>query len=127
MSYPMPHQCPACQHAMVVTELTCPECSTKVSGQFVASGLQQLQARQLQFVEVFLRCRGNIREVEKELGISYPTVRARLNQVLRDMGLSEEEGSDVETTEPMEILTSLEAGQLTVEEALHRLRKENER
>lgn len=117
-----PLHCPACTELMNITELTCPHCETRVSGTFQAHGLHQLNAEQLQFVEVFLRCRGNIKEVERDLKISYPTVRSRLDQVVQALGYAsaseEAEGQD----EATEVLEALDAGTLSFDEAMERLR-----
>ncbi|WDL96259.1 DUF2089 domain-containing protein [Alicyclobacillus sp. ALC3] len=124
-AYPAPVHCPACQSRMMVTELTCPECDTCVQGAFEAPGLQRLNAEQLQFAEVFLRCRGNIREVERELKISYPTVRSRLDQIIQAMGYSALEGTDDESASrsvTTAALDGLDAGTLSFEDALELLK-----
>lgn len=123
----MPFVCPACQEAMNVSELTCPECQTKVQGDFTASPLHRLNRDQLEFVEVFVRCRGNIKEVEKELKISYPTVRAKLDVLIRDMGYPGAPDSDTEPApswNSSEVLDLLGSGALSFDEALARLKKE---
>ncbi|MCL6452523.1 MAG: DUF2089 domain-containing protein [Alicyclobacillus sp.] len=126
MAYPAPTHCPACSEVLEVTELTCPRCATRVQGVFTASRLSRLTVDQLNFVEVFLRCRGNIREVERDLKISYPTVRTRLDQILQAMGLSDapaEWPAAADTSGPTtDVLEALDAGNLSFEEALARLR-----
>lgn len=123
MPYPVPTKCPACEAQMDVTELTCPECQTKVQGVFEGSALHRLSSEQLQFVEVFLRCRGNIKEVERDLKISYPTVRSRLDQVIQSLGYPVSEEDFDESMEPAEdVLDALDTGSLSFEEALERLR-----
>jgi hypothetical protein len=110
---------------MAITELTCPTCQTVVRGHFDAPGLHRLTTDQLQFVEVFVRCRGNIKEVEKDLKISYPTVRSRLDQIIQSMGYDvpprNDDGSDRGTAD---VLNALETGELSFEEALHRLKED---
>lgn len=125
MSYPIPLSCPACTKPMRVTELSCPHCETSVRGQFEVSGLHRLNGEQLQFVEVFLRCRGNIKEVERDLKISYPTVRSRLDQVIQSMGypLQREESSDTSSRRE-EVLDALGSGELSFEDALNILKGE---
>ncbi|QSO46178.1 DUF2089 domain-containing protein [Alicyclobacillus mengziensis] len=123
MPYPVPTKCPACSAQMDITELTCPECQTRVEGVFAGSALHRLTTEQLQFVEVFLRCRGNIKEVERDLKISYPTVRSRLDQVIQSLGypVSSEDSSDF--VDPAEnVLEALDTGELSFDEALQRLR-----
>ncbi|MCL6636329.1 MAG: DUF2089 domain-containing protein [Alicyclobacillus sp.] len=115
---------------MAVTELTCPHCATKVQGVFAAPGPFRWTTEQWQFVEVFLRCRGNIREVERELNLSYPTVRARLDQVIQAMGYASGKASAQFTPEagldvsPAGVLDALGSGELTFEEALRRLKED---
>ncbi|KPV44250.1 DUF2089 domain-containing protein [Alicyclobacillus ferrooxydans] len=122
MPYPVPTKCPACASQMVITELACPECQTKVQGVFEGSALQRLTSDQLQFVETFLRCRGNIKEVERDLKISYPTVRSRLDQVIQSLGYSvSDDESQLETDPAEDVLEALDTGSLTFEEALERL------
>ena len=66
--------------------LECPACGSALQGNFTLGRLARLTREQLQFVEVFIRCRGKIKDVEEELGISYPTVVGRLNEVVQAMG-----------------------------------------
>ena len=70
-------KCPVCNEPLLVSELQCPTCNIKISGQFELCKFCKLPPEQRAFAEVFIKNRGNIREVEKELGISYPTVRGR--------------------------------------------------
>ena len=72
-------QCPVCDADLRITELTCSTCSTKLHGDFPPAPLARLSREHQQFIQTFLRCRGVIRDVERMLGISYPTVRARLD------------------------------------------------
>jgi len=86
VDYKIPHQCPICKHEMLVTKLACTHCPTMLEGDFRTCKFCKLPDDQLLFVETFLKCRGNIKEVEKELGISYPTVRSRLDCVIQSLG-----------------------------------------
>lgn len=121
----VPLRCPSCTEHMSITELTCQHCQTRVQGVFDAPGVHRLNADQIQFVEVFVRCRGNIKEVEKDLKISYPTVRSRLDQVIQGMGYDVTNRSE-ESTEgnAVEVLNALDTGELTFEEAMERLRED---
>src|SRR4051812_12507180 len=83
---PIPGKCPVCSNAMHVTRLQCGNCGTGIDGVFALGRLQGLTPEQVQFVEAFLKCKGKIKDVEGELGISYPTVVGRLNEVVRAMG-----------------------------------------
>ncbi len=98
---PLPGRCPVCTNALTVTRLQCGHCGTGIDGAFGLGRLQALSSEQVQFVETFMKCKGKIKDVEGELGISYPTVVARLNEVVRAMGFEVEEGdlSDVDQYE----------------------------
>ena len=97
----MPGRCPVCNNPMAVTRLQCQHCGTAVEGLFSLGRLQALTPEQVRFVETFIKCRGKIKDVQDELDISYPTVVARLNEVVRAMGyeVGEEELSDVDRFE----------------------------
>ena len=125
--YPMLGRCPVCGELLEVTRLHCRQCDTSLEGHFETGRLSRLSPDQLNFVETFLRCEGTIKRVEKELGISYPTVRARLEDAIRALGfevistLATDSGglSDIERAE---ILDRLDRGELTSEEAVAQLR-----
>ncbi|REE92950.1 hypothetical protein A8990_10233 [Paenibacillus taihuensis] len=129
MKYPPPQQCPVCESKLTIQELKCDHCSTVIQGNFEATRLASLNGEQLHFVEVFLKVRGNIREMEKELGISYPTVRNRLDQIVDSLGFQSMPASpssppppsqqqDAEQSQRKQILAKLDEGSITVEEAL---------
>ena len=75
-------QCPLCDAPLETSELSCTGCAATVRGTFATAPLARLTADQQRFAETFLLCRGVIRDVERELGVSYPTVRARLDAVV---------------------------------------------
>src|SRR3984893_6924104 len=85
---PLLLKCPSCNGDLAVSKLHCDSCDITVEGDFSIPALLRLNRAQLDFVEVFLKNRGIIREVERELGVSYPTVRARLDEVLEAIGLN---------------------------------------
>jgi hypothetical protein len=117
-------QCPVCQHQLEVTKLYCRNCDTTIEGHFEVGNLQQLSADQLSFLITFVRNEGKINRVGEELGISYPTVRGRLHDVIRSLGYEvgeEEEPASISDEERQSILDSLSQGKLTSEEALKRL------
>src|SRR5262245_13055656 len=86
----MPHDvistCPVCSHELSVTRLNCAECGTTLEGSFSVGRFGRLSREQMTLLESFLRSRGNLREMERELGISYPTVRSRVEQLVRSLG-----------------------------------------
>jgi hypothetical protein len=79
-------RCPICEAELVVTHLRCQRCGTGLEGTFTLNKFDRLSREQLRFVDVFIKNRGVIRDVERELGISYPTVRSRLDEVIRSLG-----------------------------------------
>jgi len=81
--------CPVCQGELTVTRLHCRSCGTALEGEFGVGRFGRLEREQLTFLESFLRSRGNLKEMERELGISYPTVRSRLEVLLRALGLGD--------------------------------------
>jgi hypothetical protein len=81
--------CPVCRGELTVTRLQCRSCGTALEGEFGVGRFGRLEREQLTFLESFLRSRGNLKEMERELGISYPTVRSRLETLLRALGLGD--------------------------------------
>ncbi len=113
--------CPSCGSPMEVRRLECPSCEIGVDGRFDTGPLARLNREQLDFVEVFLRARGKIKDVEEDLGISYPTVVAKLNDVLVALGF--EAGEDARDSDRRQrILDDLSAGRLSASEAASQLR-----
>lgn len=137
--------CPVCGNGMVISRLTCRNCGSSLEGSFSLhehssrfdaparhgglrsdrgearfGHLARLDGVQLEFVEVFLRCRGIIKNVEDMLGISYPTVKARLANVLEALGFDSEEDLPVADHRRMrrEILADLAAGRISTDDAL---------
>jgi hypothetical protein len=86
MGYAVIGRCPVCNDLLEVTSLHCRTCDTTLEGHFDLGRFYQLTPEQLAFVETFVRCEGKINRVEEELGISYPTVRNRLSEVIRALG-----------------------------------------
>jgi hypothetical protein len=117
-------KCPVCGEGLEVVRLECPHCHSAIEGRFSISRLFRLDDEQLQFVETFLKVRGNIKEMERELGISYPTVRNRLDAILQTMGYPIETAREEESAQRRrEILNQLQAGKITAEEAVRLLRQ----
>lgn len=153
---PMPTKCPVCGGDLIVTRLHCPSCETSLEGSFAPGGsalqeafspeqlrsllpFSRLNQEQLFFVLTFVRCEGRFNRMEEELGLSYPTLRSRLDEIIRALGFEparEEaaaaaaaaaEGSIPALPGPEErqkILDMLNQGVIDVEEARHRLRGE---
>jgi hypothetical protein len=94
----MPHDvistCPVCSSELAVTRLHCRSCGTTLEGEFSVGRFGRLTREQLLLLESFLRSRGNLRDMERELGISYPTVRSRVEALVRALGFGPRADSD---------------------------------
>jgi hypothetical protein len=121
-----PHQvltrCPVCGDEMRIVRLQCESCDSVLEGNFTLGRLQRLTREQVQFVELFIKCRGKIKDVEEELGVSYPTVVARLNEVVQAMGFEVRPEDADAAGRRQGILDELAAGTITAAEAAARLR-----
>lgn len=116
--------CPICSGQLYVTHLKCSACQSELNGNFVGNEFSRLPEDKLDFLRVFLACRGNLKEVEAALSLSYPTVRGRLDQLLEALELHP--GTEGAAVKPehnrVAVLEALERGELTLEEAERRLR-----
>jgi hypothetical protein len=148
---PILTKCPVCGGDLMVTRLHCPSCDTTIEGEFDpgASGsrlqevfspeqlkpllpFSRLSAEQLQFILTFVRCEGRFNRMEEEMGLSYPTLRNRLNEIIRSMGYEppREEAAVSRAEQPagpgpaerQAILDQLSQGEIDLEEAKRRLR-----
>ncbi|RZS92782.1 DUF2089 domain-containing protein [Cuneatibacter caecimuris] len=113
-------RCPVCSGELTVAKLKCQACDTVIENNFRLSKFDYLSDEELFFTETFIRCRGNIKEVEKELGISYPTVRSKLDGVIKKLGY--EENGEEQASRKEEILRALENGEITAEQAIAQLK-----
>lgn len=123
MTYTAITNCPVCSHLLHITKLQCSHCHTTIENKFKLSKIASLSQEQLEFVETFLICRGSIKEVEKELGISYPTVRGKLNDIISALGY-ETEAAKKNDRDEKKIVSMLENGEITPEEAIKLLKNE---
>lgn len=131
--------CPTCGGAFAVTELTCTVCDTVVRSRYSPCPFCSLSPEDLAFLLVFVKNRGNVKEMERELGVSYWTIRGRLNEVISAMGF---EAPEDDTDEPpadkgrrpareaespaaarQAILDQLKNGEISAEEAAGRLER----
>src|ERR1700741_5567711 len=100
----MPHDvistCPVCSGELAVTPLHCRSCGTTLEGEFSVGRFGRLTKEQLTLLESFLRSRGNLRDMERELGISYPTVRSRVEALIRALGFGPRDGDEAGADEP---------------------------
>lgn len=114
-------KCPVCGSDTEVTKITCNNCDTTLEGHFHLCKFCKLTNDQRAFIDVFMKCRGNIKEVEKELGVSYPTVKNKLEDAAAALGHK----ADPEPAVPgknKSILDKLNSGEISVEEALEQMK-----
>ena len=119
----MPTACPSCATELLVTRLQCPACGTEVAGTFTLGRLASLPEPHASLLELFLRVRGNVKDMERELGLSYQTVRARLEEALTAAGLDRPRDATGDAARRTAILDQLESGAISASEAAARLRE----
>lgn len=112
-----PSACPVCGGQYETTKLTCSGCKSELSGHFSGCDFCRLNDEEEYFVLTFLKCRGSIKDVEKALGISYPTVRGKLDAVIKKLGLESSMSSEEIKTERKAVFDRLDRGELTADEA----------
>ncbi|HJX41774.1 MAG TPA: DUF2089 domain-containing protein [Anaerolineales bacterium] len=119
---PLLTTCPVCAGALTVTRLHCRSCDTSVEGHFETGRMGRLRADQLQFVETFIRCEGKLNRMERELGLSYPTLRSRLTEVITQMGFElGPEPAEISDKQRHRILDELASGEISSEQAMQQL------
>lgn len=115
---PMPTHCPVTGEPLEVTRLECPTSGVTIEGRFRPNEFALLPRDQLDFLRIFVKVRGNLKEAERVLGLSYPTVRSRFESLLKTLGYEvEDDGED----ERVEVIRQLEEGEISPEEASKRL------
>jgi hypothetical protein len=124
VTHPAPTLCPVCTSTLVIARLACESCGTAIEGRFSPGRLGRLSREQLEFVEVFLTARGKIKDVEAALGISYPTVVSRLENVVAALGspLPAHDAKPAANADTDDVLDALARGDLSPEEAARRIR-----
>ena len=123
MGFKVPHKCPVCgQKEMYIAKIKCKVCGTAMENQFEFNKFLRLSEDQIEFVEAFLKNRGNFKEMERELGLSYPTLRSRLENILEVLGLKQEKEN--ESSSAFVVLEMLENGEITADEAVKILKEE---
>ncbi len=114
-------KCPICAAKLEVTELHCSDCDTTVKGHFKLDKFTYLSKEEKYFIEIFVKSRGNIKEIEKDLGISYPTVKKNLENVIQSLGYGEADHNSNLTKK--EILEKLSDGKIGSKEALELMKE----
>lgn len=125
----IPTSCPLCGGEIAVTRIYCRDCDSTIEGRFEGGAFSVLSPEQLKFLEVFIRCEGKISRMEAEIGLSYPTIRNRLHEIIRALGY--EPGGSEEPAGPSDedrqrILEDLDAGRISAEEAMRLLKEDVE-
>ncbi|MCI0399266.1 MAG: DUF2089 domain-containing protein [Chloroflexi bacterium] len=118
-------QCPTCGGELAVTQLSCTNCETVILGRYAPCLFCRLSPENLRFLEVFVKNRGNVKEMERELGVSYWAIRNRLNEVVAAMGFEAEPAAAREETSAArrDVLEQLNRGEITVAEAAELLKR----
>lgn len=125
-------QCPSCHESLKPQILVCKECGIKMEGPFQLNEFATLSPEDLHFLRIFIRSEGKIREMESALGLSYPTIRSRLtdlkNRLMREDLPHSEEESRKEKKKPdlSSVLSQLQAGEISFEEAFSQIKKAKE-
>jgi hypothetical protein len=114
-----PSSCPVCNHRLATTRLTCPECSTELSGAFTSCEFCVLTDEDRDLLRVFLASRGNMKELERHLAVSYPTARARFDALLAKIGIDRAPSAPSPTR--VELMEQVARGEIDIDEALTRL------
>ena len=112
----IPPNCPSCRASLLDTQLQCPACATEVSGEFEMSSVCRLNDEMYELFDLFIKARGNLKQVQRELGLSYPTVRQRIEEMFQQL-----EKRRV-PPDPLPILQKVRAGELDIETAEKLLR-----
>jgi hypothetical protein len=125
----LPTTCPICGGELTVTRIHCRDCDVTIEGRFDGGPFSQLSPDQLDFVKTFVRCEGKINRMEGEIGLSYPTIRNRLHEIIRALGYEPgggEEAFGLSETERQRILEELDNGQISVDDAMLLLQDKGE-
>jgi hypothetical protein len=117
--FPIFDECPVCHGELIATQLECRHCDTKIQGRFQTGPFSNLSIEQLEFVELFVRHEGKITRLQTEMGLSYPTIRNRLHEIIRSLGYEPgEEEPPMDEGKRRQILEQLEQGDIKYEEAI---------
>lgn len=120
-----PTRCPLCAGELTITRIYCRNCDTTYEGRFSNGPFSNLTPEQLNFMITFVRCEGKINRMEEEIGLSYPTIRNRLHEVIRLLGFEPgggDEPTGISDQDRQHILEELDAGRIGASEAMRLLR-----
>ncbi len=110
-------KCPICEGNLIVSELTCTSCNTKINGEFNLSKFDNLSPDQQNFALIFIKNQGNIKLIEKEMNISYPTVKKNLSDLINALGFDEVSVYENNKMSKEEIMQAIKDKQMTLDEA----------
>ncbi|MCB0112142.1 MAG: DUF2089 domain-containing protein [Caldilineaceae bacterium] len=121
-------QCPSCGGELEITRVNCTRCETVVSGRYQPCRFCKLPPESVLFLEAFVRNRGNVKEMERELGISYWTIRTQLNELIEELGFEVDNNAEAEREEALKtqrrtILEQIDRGELSASDAAVQLAK----
>jgi hypothetical protein len=122
--HPLVGACPVCGETLEVTRLHCRNCDTTIEGHFSVGAFDRLTPEQLAFAETFIQCEGKLNRMEEKIGLSYPTLRARLHELIRALGYEvgqEEAPVGISDEERRQILDELAAGRISSQDAVKML------
>lgn len=111
-------QCPICNGPVEITEVSCNLCKSTIKGHFKPCKFCTLSEEHKEFAEIFIKNRGSIKEIERELGVSYPTVKGKLDSLIAALGYKNQ---STDSIDKKEILERLYSGEITSEEAIRLL------
>src|SRR5256886_15740574 len=114
-----PRDCPVCGDRLALTRLSCRSCGTELSGEFESCEFCSLRPEEREVLRVFLASRGNMKELERHLGVSYPTARARFDTLLARLGLAPERPAP--SGARADLLEQLAKGEIDVDQAMSKL------
>ena len=119
-------KCPVCDSELTVTRLHCETCDTAIEGRFANSAFAGITPEQMDFIETFVRCEGKLTRVQEEMALSYPTVRNRLQEVIRALGYEpgKDDSVDISGEKRLSVLEELDSGKISAEEAMRLLHGE---
>jgi hypothetical protein len=119
-------KCPVCDGELTVTRLHCETCDTAIEGRFANAAFAGLTPEQLDFIETFVRCEGKLTRMQDEMALSYPTIRNRLQEVIRALGYEpgKDETPEISDEKRLSVLEDLDSGHISAEEAMRLLHGE---
>lgn len=122
-----PERCPSCDGTLEVTRLRCVDCGTEVNGLFAGERLVNLPEPYASVLELFLRVRGNVKDMERTLGLSYPTIRSRLEEAFDAAGFGKQREGPSPAQRRIEILGRVSRGELSAAAAAEQFRRTSKR